>query len=49
MAPQQVQWGTTTLILDNEAFRRGFLAARHGICRTFMAKMDAHRRNRSTL
>jgi len=28
MAPQQVQWGTTTLILDNEAFRRGFLAAR---------------------
>ena len=28
MAPQQVQWGTITLILDNEAFRRGFLAAR---------------------
>ncbi len=28
MAPQQVQWGTTTLILDNEAFRKGFLAAR---------------------
>ncbi len=27
MAPQQVQWGTTTLILDNEAFRCGFLAA----------------------
>ena len=27
MAPQ-VQWGTITLILDNEAFRRGFLAAR---------------------
>ncbi len=25
---QQVQWGTTTLILDNEAFRRGFLTAR---------------------
>ena len=25
---QQVQWGTNTLILDNEAFRRGFLAAR---------------------
>lgn len=24
---QQVQWGTTTLILDNEAFRRGFLTA----------------------
>ena len=28
MAPQQVQWGTITLILDNEAFRRGFLSAR---------------------
>jgi hypothetical protein len=28
MAPQQVQWGTITFILDNEAFRRGFLAAR---------------------
>jgi hypothetical protein len=28
MAPQQVQWGATTLIFDNEAFRRGFLAAR---------------------
>jgi len=25
---QQVQWGTTTLILDNEAYRRGYLAAR---------------------
>ncbi len=25
---QQVQWGTTTLILDNKAFRRGFLTAR---------------------
>jgi hypothetical protein len=25
---QQVQWGTITLILDNEAFRKGFLAAR---------------------
>lgn len=23
-----VQWGTITLILDNEAFRRGFLSAR---------------------
>ncbi len=28
MAPQQVRWGTITLHLDNEAFRRGFLAAR---------------------
>jgi hypothetical protein len=28
MAPQQVPWGTITLILDNEAFRRGFLSAR---------------------
>jgi hypothetical protein len=28
MAPQQVQWGTITLTLDNEAFRKGFLAAR---------------------
>lgn len=28
MAPQQVQWGTITLILDNEAFHRGFLSAR---------------------
>ena len=28
MAPQQVQWGTITLILDNEALRRGFLSAR---------------------
>src|SRR5215471_13052766 len=28
MAPPQVQWGTITLILDNEAFRKGFLAAR---------------------
>jgi hypothetical protein len=28
MAPQQIQWGTITLILDNEAFRRGFLSAR---------------------
>jgi hypothetical protein len=27
MAPQ-IQWGTITLTLDNEAFRRGFLAAR---------------------
>ncbi len=25
---KQVQWGTITLILDNEAFRHGFLAAR---------------------
>ncbi len=25
---QQVQWGTITLILDNEAFRKGFLSAR---------------------
>ncbi len=25
---QQVQWGMTTLMLDNEAFRRGFLATR---------------------
>ena len=29
MAPQQIQWGTITLTLDNEAFRRGFLSARH--------------------
>ncbi len=28
MAPQQIQWGSVTLILDNEAFRKGFLAAR---------------------
>jgi hypothetical protein len=29
MAPAPcVQWGTITLILDNEAFRKGFLAAR---------------------
>ncbi len=28
MAAQQVQWGTITLHLDNEAFRKGFLAAR---------------------
>ena len=28
MAPQQIQWGTITLHLDNEAFRKGFLAAR---------------------
>jgi hypothetical protein len=27
MAPQ-VPWGTITLILDNEAFRKGFLSAR---------------------
>jgi hypothetical protein len=26
--PTSVPWGTVTLILDNEAFRRGFLAAR---------------------
>ncbi len=25
---QQVQWGSVTLHLDNEAFRKGFLAAR---------------------
>ncbi len=25
---QQVSWGTITLILDNEAFRHGFLSAR---------------------
>jgi len=30
MAPQQIQWGTITLHLDNEAFRKGFLAARAG-------------------
>ncbi|HLG74913.1 MAG TPA: hypothetical protein VKX46_00785 [Ktedonobacteraceae bacterium] len=28
MAPQQVRWGSVTLILDNEAFREGFLVAR---------------------
>jgi hypothetical protein len=28
MASQQIQWGNVTLILDNEAFRKGFLAAR---------------------
>ncbi|HEX6557112.1 MAG TPA: hypothetical protein VF026_30395 [Ktedonobacteraceae bacterium] len=28
MAPQHIQWGTITLHLDNEAFRRGFLSAR---------------------
>ena len=28
MAPELFQWGTITLILDNEAFRKGFLAAR---------------------
>lgn len=28
MAPPQVRWGTITLILDNEAFRKGFLDAR---------------------
>ncbi len=28
MAPQHVPWGTATLHLDNEAFRRGFLSAR---------------------
>lgn len=28
MAPEHVQWGTITLHLDNEAFRRGFLSAR---------------------
>ncbi len=28
MKYQQVPWGTTTLILDNEAFRHGFLSAR---------------------
>jgi hypothetical protein len=27
-APQQVQWGIITLILDNEVFRRGFLSGR---------------------
>ncbi len=27
MTPQ-ISWGTITLVLDNEAFRRGFLAAR---------------------
>ncbi len=28
MAPQQIPWGTITLILDNEAFQKGFLSAR---------------------
>ena len=28
MAQQQVQWGNVTLILDNDAFRHGFLSAR---------------------
>jgi len=28
MVPQQIQWGTITLHLNNEAFRKGFLAAR---------------------
>ena len=28
MAPQHIQWGTITLVLDNGAFREGFLAAR---------------------
>ncbi|HZS79114.1 MAG TPA: hypothetical protein VFA41_21060 [Ktedonobacteraceae bacterium] len=26
--PEKVQWGTIALVLDNEAFRKGFLAAR---------------------
>lgn len=28
MAPPHIQWGTITPILDNEAFRKGFLEAR---------------------
>ena len=28
VSPQQVQWGSVTLILDNEVFRKGFLSAR---------------------
>ena len=28
MASPQIPWGTITLILDNEAFRKGFLEAR---------------------
>ena len=28
MVSQQIQWGTITLHLDNEAFRKGFLDAR---------------------
>jgi hypothetical protein len=28
VAPVHSRWGTVTLILDNEAFRKGFLAAR---------------------
>jgi hypothetical protein len=29
MAPQQVQWGTITLHLDNETFRKSFTQGRH--------------------
>src|SRR5260370_38445398 len=39
---QQVQWGTTTLILDSEAFRRGFLAARRWYFEDIYGKESRH-------
>ena len=39
---QQVQWGTTTLILDNEAFHRGFLAARRWYFEDIYGKDSRH-------
>ncbi len=39
---QQVQWGTTTLILDSEAFRRGFLAARRWYFEDIYGKDSRH-------
>jgi len=39
---QQVQWGTTTLILDDEVFRRGFLAARRWYFEDIYGKDSRH-------
>lgn len=49
MALQQVQWGTITLILDNEAFRKGFLEARRWYFADIYGRMDACLRNHTML
>lgn len=40
MTPPQVQWGTITLYLDNEAFRQGFLSARHWYFASYKASLS---------
>jgi len=45
---QQVQWGTITLILDNEAFRKGFLSAREWYFQDIYGEKGAHQKSHNT-